>query len=410
MSASTVQSTAPGTEVDRYVPLALYPMDVLFFGDGRPAATSTRLASRLPMPQTVGGAILATLLRAMEWDFEALRNAIGKGNPLRAALVATAPGPDAAELGALVVKGPWFARISGDQPKGYELLLPVPHDLYWLRWGGGRELVRLHPHYPSYPVATATLNSGFGAAGLTTMRPGKLEPVSGFLTERGFEAYLGGEAPPEDSIVPESEVVQSDHRVGIALSPDTLTSERGMLYGRSFLKLRPDIFVYVELEGGPVNLIRSILSKGCLFPLGGERRYVRAELLPQPWPLARWPENVSFCDWTSAHAALVLTTPGIYPDAVPPQLGLSRLRMSCRACQPVSGWNLALRGPRPTRTAAAAGTVYVVSPMRPLLPHPMVAYTDDSLYGWGCWVAGKCPPGSGDASATGHEGIGGERG
>lgn len=381
--------TTSESERKQVVPLALHPLDVLFFGDGRPSATSTRLASQLPLPQTVGGAILATLLRGLDWDFAALREALRERDGLRRALRQTARSEAEAQVEATTIKGPWFARIAKGNPKGYEILVPVPHDLYWLRHSGKKELIRVELTGTPYRLGREGLNVLAHARERITLRPGKLEPVSGFLTEQGLRDYLSGEIPPESEIVPEQEIITTDNRVGIALSPDTLTSERGALYGRNFLSLRPGVFVYVQVESPADVPVAEIMRRGCLFPLGGERRYVRAEILKDPWELASWPGNLSCLTDLSGPAVIMLTTPGIYPDAVPPGLDCEGIAMSCRRFRTVSGWNLAIRAPRPSRVAVDSGTVYAVPALRPMMPLPLVSREDDALYGWGCWVAGE---------------------
>ncbi len=388
MSTAATRSpqTGSGTTL---LSLALYPMDVLFFGDARPSAAATRLASRLPVPQTVGGAILATILRTVGWDFEALARELRRGATIRDALRVTAPDERLQRLSLLVVHGPWFARKRPGTPRGYEVLAPIPHDLYWLQTGDKRELIRVTLTPTRQPVICEGINLAYRVLDRTTFRPGKLKAVDGFLTEAGLEQYLKGNVPDQAQIVSPEEVVNWDNRVGIALSPDTLTSERGMIFSRRFLKLSPDVFVYVALEAPEGLQLEEIFEQGCLFPLGGERRYVRCELLAQNWPLASWPGAVRDVVPFGIPAIVLMLTPGIYPNGLPVAFRQFEVAMSCRSYEVVSGWNMALAAPRPSRTAVGAGTVYLLSQLRPLLPNPLVSFPDDSLYGWGCWVAGE---------------------
>jgi SOS regulatory protein LexA len=68
----TISTTVSSTTVG----IALDPLDVLFFRDGRPFTASERLLSGLPLPQTLAGAIRTALLQ---------RIAVLRGQAFRAA-------------------------------------------------------------------------------------------------------------------------------------------------------------------------------------------------------------------------------------------------------------------------------------------------------------------------------------
>ena len=56
---------------------------------------------------------------------------------------------------------------------------------------------------------------------------------------------------------------------------------------------------------------------------------------------------------------------------------------------PVSGWNMATGGPRPTRFAVPAGSVYFLEGAAEFLSNDCLADSpDDRIQGWGCFARG----------------------
>ena len=54
----------------------------------------------------------------------------------------------------------------------------------------------------------------------------------------------------------------------------------------------------------------------------------------------------------------------------------------------VSGWDLARGGPKRTRFAAAAGSVYFLKALPENLPETLSDNPEDGAQGWGCYVKG----------------------
>jgi len=123
---------------------------------------------------------------------------------------------------------------------------------------------------------------------------------------------------------------------------------------------------------------------------GGEGRHVTLEEVePFAWPSAAPHDGQG--------ALIVLTTAGLFGSAAPSQSwkphcfdDRSRLVSAAVAeALPVSGWNLAARGPKPTRYAAPAGSVYFLERTAEHLADECLADSaEDRLQGWGCFARG----------------------
>jgi CRISPR-associated protein Cmr3 len=119
-----------------------------------------------------------------------------------------------------------------------------------------------------------------------------------------------------------------------------------------------------------------------IIALGGEGRRARLEEAP---PFA-WPEAKPVGGQKSL---ALLTTPCLSAGGWKPSAMGGVVAAAIPAPVAVSGWDLANNGPRPTRFAAPAGSVYYLGDSAEGLP-PSLADGPDrpELLGWGCYLKG----------------------
>jgi CRISPR-associated protein Cmr3 len=156
-----------------------------------------------------------------------------------------------------------------------------------------------------------------------------------------------------DQLLKPEELFDFDRRTGIGINPDRLSAEEGLIYGATFLALKPEVAFYAEVvipDDGDWTMLQRIKS----VPFGGEGRRVRLEIRDEVYS---WPEPVS------AHGnqkpLLLLTTPGLFAAGWRPAAIEGRLLAAAvPGSAAVSGWDLARGGPKPNRFAAQAGSTY----------------------------------------------------
>ena len=317
------------------------------------------------------------------------------------------------------MRGPWFCRV-GPAPNGAgnqvaDVLVTTPASLHKSKEqaaGAGNRLVRLDPLASSRTVPGWN-ESLAGAHGRAAARPlwprvrTATEPAGGYLTRKGLELYLNGKTPNSDPAAghwverPE-DLFQYDRRVGIALDPDRLSTEKSQIYGASFLVPKPDVGLYVEVELPLSDDVPEAIRSGSVFnntlPVGGEGRRAAVQCVP---PVA-WPCVNS----DGGNTVLLLTTPGLFDTAQVGNDYTQRLKnwlpgaleQCCdrlvTAAVPgyvsISGWDLARGGPKRNRFAAPAGSVYFLNgPADADLPsHSLADLSDDRKIGWGCFRQG----------------------
>jgi CRISPR-associated protein Cmr3 len=348
--------------------LSLDPLDTLFFRDGRPFEPASRIASGLPVPQTLAGALRTWLLREAGCDFEQLRKAMIAGASFVAAAAGQLPELDA--ISRLMFRGPWFAR--NGKP-----LVPVPATLRWIDEDRAiiRRLDPLRDRLPGWEDAGTELLP------LWCRDPRPAEPVRGYLTMSGLASFLAGKMPAETDIISSETLFVHDRRTGIAIEPETLATTEGMIYGVSLLALAKDVSLYAEVLGDAKALAR-VPEVQAAIPLGGEsRRVIVRKRPPVTWPV------VGPTDRQGRGTLVLLTSPAPFDDRWKPGF-LAPVAAAVAGCVSVSGWDLARGGPKPNRFAVEAGSVYFLSqPLNPPTPGSLCA-TDDAALGWGTFLEG----------------------
>lgn len=358
------------------ITLALEPLDVLFFRDGRPFAPGAVLTSGRPVPQTLAGALRTWILEAKGCDFKALGEAVRKGQSFGEALAA-----QSSALGALAdmaIRGPWFT--CNGQP-----VVPVPATLRRIERDNDHpeRIVRLNPFKDPMPGWRSEL----GEKPLWWRGKGRLNPLGdAFLTMAGLAQFLNGKDPQPETVL--RDLLAYDRRVGIQIASATQTVVDGALFSAGFLALKPGVGLAAEIRLPKETGLE--IPAATVLPLGGAGRRVA---VTRREPLA-WPRPQKHTA-PAKHRLLLLTTPALFEaneaqNAWKPP-GLQPKAAAVPRPEPVSGWDLALRGPKPLRFAVPAGAVYFLD--SPAGAHD--AMTTDS------WVSGSLCTGETAAAGWG---------
>jgi CRISPR-associated protein Cmr3 len=359
--------------------LCLEPLDVLFFRDGRPFTGAERSVSGLPLPQTVAGAIRTALLRAAGCDFDRLGDAMKK----RAAFgdaVKEACGPEHHWIGETTVRGPWLAR-RGRGSKEIEVLVPVPATLH----SDKRDRNTLHRLLPLEDGQLPGWNPPNDQSGLRPLWLRYLkatEPAAGLLTPKGLEQFLGGHSVDAQNIVEQDALFALDYRTGIGIAPERLVAEESQIFGRGFLALREGVCIYIEMALPDDAAADALFEELRTLPLGGEGRHAAVHRVkPFSWPTVKLS--------ASQKPLLLLTTPCAFQAGWrPDRLDGILVSAAVPGSLAFSGWDLARGGPKPTRFAVPAGSVYFLSSLPAGWAGTLAENDEDRRQGWGCCLTG----------------------
>lgn len=353
-------SPGQGTNV---VPLAIDPLDPLFFRDGRPFdAGNGRGRSGLPTPRTLSGMIRWQLIERLGVDPTAVKERRHW-------------------LSRLTVRGPWLAT-AGDNGTITDVHLPAPAHLMRAGKGGDAPLLLLSPLARDRALPGWRAPNPYG--GQPELAPlwagwidDPLQPVAEYLRADGLRAILNGKTPdPKTHLRKASDLFSHQDRTGVGIDAERGTAEDGRLYSVSMISLAPRICFYAELGAEKDNAetlaqLRQALSPGQTFaaPFGGEGRRVAVRALAEAFP---WP----VCDPAVARAADGFTSLLITPAAFVPREATAASRrqhpphplgmlVSAALNRPSreTGWHLeegrrSSGVPRPMRTLLPAGSIW----------------------------------------------------
>jgi CRISPR-associated protein Cmr3 len=341
--------------------LWLDPLDVLFFRDGRKFDAATRVRSGLPTPQVLAGAVRTALLEQFGCDFRKLGDATRTGKSF-------ADGLDAPLkwIAGVTFRGPWVCRsVKGNR----DVLVPAPTALHTGKKGAGG-VYRLHPKRVSdVPGWDGDLRPLWLDTRAST------EPAKGFIDSAGLGKFLRGEEPDETELHAQSDFFEYDERTGIVIGESTSATVEGEIYSTSLLAPKSGVGFYAEVrlpDGAPQQPFKSVRS----LAFGGEGKRVAVSVsLPFAFPDQPVPG-------ANQKRFVLLTTPGV-PNARHEldYCGAKLAAVAANSPVAISGWDLARGGPKPTRFAAPAGTVYFLDSADPLPDAP------DEL-GYGCHLQG----------------------
>jgi CRISPR-associated protein Cmr3 len=356
----------------------LDPLDLLSFRDGRPFGGGSYAKSGLPVPQTLTGAMRTALLLAFGCRFEKLAKEVGAGKGFGEALEASGAPP---WIGKTLFRGPWLAAHITHE---VELFLPVPANVHRSKEieGDYHVLKPLHAGIPSPGWKPAE--------GEPRMRPlwfdraGRTERATGFLSLSGLRDYLASKNIAPRNVVAggsENPLYGFSERTGIGIDPDSFSVQEGLIYGAGFLALSKGICFYGEAllpDSAPSSALDGIE----LVSFGGEGR----KAVLRQVPAAAWPSPPGGAGQKSF---LVLTTPAFFAGGWKPRAIAGKIAGAAVAEGiPVSGWDLARGGPKPTRFAAPAGSVYFLDELMTQSIDNLSEGEEDLLTGYGCCLKG----------------------
>lgn len=351
--------------------LWLEPLDGLFFRDGRPFEPGGYARSGLPDPRTLTGALRTWLLEQAGCGFDRLGAAMRAGRSFDEALADGQPA-EARLVSDLSVRGPWIARQTRGISLAIEPLVTVPTTL--IEEEGGA-LGRLDPLDPTERLPGWNVDVGLP---LWRRSRSPAKRATGFLSLRGLGTFLAGGVPESTEVEPEANLFARDHRTGIGIDPKAGSTQEGLIYGVALLALRANIGFYAEVDG-PARLLARFSEQPIPLPFGGERRHCAVRRAPR----VVWPEPTL----AAGDRTLVMATTPAFRDEGATPIAHS-VGSAVTGPLAISGWDLARGGPRPTRFAAAPGSVFFFDRASDT-PTRSLCNAADAQLGYGCFVRGK---------------------
>jgi CRISPR-associated protein Cmr3 len=370
------------TPIMKTIGFCLQPLDVLFFRDGRPFTGSERSVSGLPLPQTLAGTIRTALLRLAGCNFGRLKQEVEGGRSFDKAVEASCS-REHRWIGQLAVRGPWLARWE-NETDNFEVFVPVPANLHQEKHQQSSRLHRLTPLPAGQLSGWNPPQDQRGLRALWLKHLSPTEPATGYLTSHGLRWFLAGEEVTSKDVVAPDELFGLDYRTGIGISPDRLVAEESQIFGRGFLALKKNVFLYAEIEAPADAPAEGSFDQVKTLTLGGEGRHVTLKRLPSPfiWPNNKPPKG-------NQKPLIVLTTPCPFQAGWKPQSLNGRLvAAAVPGSIAFSGWDLARGGPKPTRFAVPAGSVYFLESLPNDWAQSLAENDEDRRQGWGCCLTG----------------------
>jgi CRISPR-associated protein Cmr3 len=342
--------------------IVLEPLDTLFFREGRPFGLGLSGESGLPAPQNFTGALRTWLLERAGADFRRMR-----GQPSLAAAFAAAGVPWLAET---VFRGPWLADIS--DPASPKPFVRTPANLVFTN-GQPAALCPLRTRLPGW--APPPDEPQMLPLWLKGRKPDKARPA--WLTFDGLRAYLEGQPVAKEQLQSSDTLYLLEERTGIQVDEKTQAAEEGLIYSTRSLRLKLNVAFYGEIELAEEHTKE--FDGEQVMSWGGERHHVVVRKVNR----VRWPQAPD-----GSRTSLLLISPAFFtgrwrPDNLP-QGALRAAAVDGPFA--VSGWDLALGGPKPARFGVAAGSVYFLEGAPP--PPSLSASPDDELAGYGHFLKG----------------------
>lgn len=329
--------------------LFIKPLDVLVLRGNKLFADAGSHGEALmpPWPSVAAGAIRSRMLADQKVNLSDFASGKARLSAEFAASLGSAAAP-----GDFRVSHFGLARKHDDG--SIEALFPLPADVVVDEQG---HATRLQPTQldaclaTSYPLPRNPV--------LAQASPSK--PRSGlWLTAAGFSRWQAGQALDAAHWIESAELWKTDSRLGIALEPGRHTAAEGQLYTSEAVALQPDVGFLVSVAGAD-----GLLPQSGLLRFGGDGH--AAAITPCSAAL----KTPNFVDLAKAgRFRLLLVSPGIFPDGwklpgTDPagrwHFGQSSARLASAAVprlETLSGWDLALRRPKPAVRAAPTGSVY----------------------------------------------------
>jgi CRISPR-associated protein Cmr3 len=357
----------------------LDPLDILSFRDGRPFGEGSTAKSGLPVPQTLAGALRTALLAKFGCDLGRLGEEVRKGATFAEA-VQLSGAPD--WIAKTRFRGPWLAVRGGTKADVY---LPLPANSRRLK--GSDQGCQMPKPVPE----NLRLPGWLPPEGEERMRPlwsrnaARTERLTGFIALGDLKRWLSGRDVDAGRVVASGEdgpLFGFSERTGIGIDPDSLSVQEGLIYGSGFLALGKGVSFYGE-AAVPASAAADAFSGIDVFAFGGEgRRVAFSEVPPVEWPCSE-------TKGADEKSCVLLTTPGFFACGWKPSALAGKLAGAAVAGSvPISGWDLARGGPKPTRFAVPAGSVYFLNERIEGQLENLSECEDDLLVGYGCCLKG----------------------
>ena len=315
------------------------PCDVWMFRDSKPFAAGQSFVARSqfpPTPQTMQGVVRSAYLeeRGVDWQ------AYGAGR------IATAVGTPST-LGDFEQFGPLVGRRETGETGKVSVVpfIPSPLDLVHSKSGSGG-LMLLAPSRDNRRVVTSEPFSGW--LPLAPQAHGNdLEHAPGWLGKAALETYVKGNVPA--ALESSDSLFVHEDRVGLAMDHGRRTHREHHLYHAQFVRLNSGVGLIVGTNG-------PYLPQNGIINIGGESRSGYCEAVHVSLPTGP----------TSGRIKVVLLTPAYFTGGWAPAdgdwspwVGDGRLvSMAIGRPQPISGWDVANRRPKPLNQYVPVGSVY----------------------------------------------------
>jgi CRISPR type III-B/RAMP module-associated protein Cmr3 len=276
------------------------PQDILFCKDGRPMTGTACKGDQLPAPHVITAAILAGLHR-VETEVDELdklsHNRFRRGGFTAQKRKVT--GSHDQKFGSLKVAGPFLCqRKEGADPIWY---FPTPADL-----------LRVDSTSSLYPLEEKMGDSSLHPQLkplVNRLAPSKEKPGN-WLSAKGWEQYLQEEEVSKDFFRTTTYFMSSEPHTGIGISPESGTTEKGMIYTSSRLRLKDGVeLVTLAQMNNKSNedALAKLFPKDGILQVGGEGRVCNTRRVNNGNCLPNSPEiNGNRVKWT-------LLTPSIFP-------------------------------------------------------------------------------------------------
>ncbi len=286
----------------------------------------------------------------------------------------------------LSLRGPILAELKADTTTVKQFLFPAPADALILDpagLSGASDPVRILRLAPQKLAAEPVTNLPDGLLPIApTLRvPDKVSSrAPHFWHQSVFECWLLNPSEEQTAKLADLGIgaLDQDARMHVSVQPTTQTAREGALFQTRGLEFtwrdkeakRRGAFVTRRLglaaafEDDTGACLPSHFAGG-FAPLGGERRLMRWRYidgnLPEP------PDELFERIIDDRRARVILISPAIFRDGYRPLLTWERNGVTAnlkaaavRRSQVVSGWDLHLGKPKPTRRLAPAGSVYFI--------------------------------------------------
>jgi len=352
------------------------PLDVLQFRDHKPfdAGFHVLAQSVFPGPSVFLGCLRTALFREAGADFERRdEQHFGLPEGWKREWLGSRSTP-----GTLSLRGPLLAIRDGEGPEGVTPLFKPPLDLVPLK---KKDRAASPTHCPTcdaelklaFQVLTPWERQKLGPRRFHWR--GGLQPDERALPWTGLDVEKGGagelllrptgaarwrDARSDEEIVFEpGDVVHSscvykhEDRVGIARDLQTLTTEERMFYVKRPFRLAQDcgFAVDVEVPGGEGDRALDALD-GQVVPLGGKAHRARIHVSKR----SLWTEHLKSATAPGGRLKVCLVTSLVLSEKLTEWPAGIRCGVTDRA-DPVGGYDLAKREPKPLRRVLPAGTV-----------------------------------------------------